>query len=111
MIPVSTGDQEPSAQSDSADTAASSDAPAQTADNSCLLYTSYDDEPEVKKHRKKSDKPEKKKKGGGHGLTIVMLLIKLSPVTAYIRFTPASTNISTICSATFFSIIIGFIFL
>lgn len=34
MITVSTGDQEPSAQSDSADTAASSDAPAQTADNS-----------------------------------------------------------------------------
>ena len=37
--------------------------------------TDYDDEPEVKKHRKKSDKPEKKKKGGGHGLTIVMLLM------------------------------------
>lgn len=34
VITVSTGDQEPSAQSDSADTAASSDAPAQTADNS-----------------------------------------------------------------------------
>ena len=37
--------------------------------------TDYDDEPEVKKHRKKSDKPEKKKKRGGHGLTIVMLLM------------------------------------
>ena len=34
VITVSTGDQEPSAQSDSADTASSSDAPAQTADNS-----------------------------------------------------------------------------
>ena len=34
VITVSTGNQEPSAQSDSADTAASSDAPAQTADNS-----------------------------------------------------------------------------
>ncbi len=39
--------------------------------------TDYDDEPEVKKHRKKSDKPEKKKKRGGHGLTIVMLLMGL----------------------------------
>lgn len=37
--------------------------------------TDYDDEPEVKKHRKKSDKPEEKEKGGGHGLTIVMLLM------------------------------------
>ena len=37
--------------------------------------TDYDDEPEVKKHRKKSDKPEKKKKRGGHWLTIVMLLM------------------------------------
>ena len=37
VITVSTGDQEPSAQSDSADTAASSDAPAQTADNSAAV--------------------------------------------------------------------------
>ena len=39
VITVSTGDQEPSAQSDSADTAASSDAPAQTADNSAAAAT------------------------------------------------------------------------
>lgn len=46
--------------------------------------TDYDDEPEVKKHRKKSDKPEKKKKRGGHGLTIVMLLMGVVILVAII---------------------------
>ena len=44
----------------------------------------YDDEPEVKKHRKKSSKKEKTKKRGGHGLTIAMLLLGVIILVAII---------------------------
>lgn len=46
--------------------------------------TDYDDEPEVKKHRKKSSKNEKTKKRGGHGLTIAMLLLGVIILVAII---------------------------
>ena len=46
--------------------------------------TDYDDEPEVKKHRKKSSKKEKTKKRGGHGLTIAMLLLGVIILVAII---------------------------
>ena len=46
--------------------------------------TDYDDEPEVKKHRKKSSKNEKTKKRGGHGLAIAMLLLGVIILVAII---------------------------
>ena len=58
--------------------------------------TDYDDEPEVKKHRKKSDKPEKKKKRGGHGLTIVMLLMGVVILIAIILVAGKATGIISI---------------